>query len=687
MQTILIDPAIEINFALYTAMNLLQHETSPYLLQHKNNPVYWMPYGDDAFKKARLEQKLVLISIGYSSCHWCHVMEKEVFEDHGCAEVMNKFFVCIKVDREERPDVDHYYMDAVHLMGGRGGWPLNVFTLPDGRPVYGGTYFPKLQWINILEKLADLYRDEPEKMMEYATSLSEGLWQLSVVQIDNVPQEFNSDVLRDLVKRWSQHWDLRKGGMQKAPKFPMPGNWEFLLHYASVFSSTPGKEDGAKGALDMVFLTLDNMAMGGIYDHVGGGFCRYSVDAEWKIPHFEKMLYDNAQLLSLYARAYQVNSNSFYLRVIEETIAFVDRELTSPEGLFYSALDADSEGEEGKYYVWTEPELREVLGNDADFAIEYFSVGKEALWEHDKNNLLTPVMIDDYTGFSGNDGIALVKSIKNRLLNKRNERVRPGLDFKCITSWNALMVKALADVYSATGNTEYLNRATAVMHKIWELMYTEDGTLYRIRTSGRTTIPGFLDDYSFLTEACIVLFQAGGEKLWYDRALLLIQSIQQKFYDSRSGLFRFGTSSDPHSQKLDTQDNVMPSSNSCLARCLFLMSHITLDDSMAEVAKTMLQRVMPGVDYASGYTGWLQLYLWNSEPFFEIAITGPEASILSQLMRAEYTPQIVVAASTTESELPLLKGKFGRESAIYVCEGKTCFPPVDDVVKARAYIK
>jgi len=292
-------------------MNLLQKETSPYLLQHKDNPVHWMPYGDDAFKKARLEQKLVLISIGYSSCHWCHVMEKEVFEDEECAALMNKFFVCIKVDREERPDVDHYYMDAVHLMGGRGGWPLNAFALADGRPVYGGTYFPKLQWINILEKLSELFNSEPERMMEYATSLSEGLRQLSVIKIAEEPAEFKSEMLHSLVERWSEQWDTQKGGMQKAPKFPMPNNWEFLLHYAQVFSKEESREQFSSKARAMVMSTLNNMAMGGIYDHVGGGFCRYSVDAEWKIPHFEKMLYDNAQLLSLYAKAYQVHKEPF----------------------------------------------------------------------------------------------------------------------------------------------------------------------------------------------------------------------------------------------------------------------------------------------------------------------------------------------------------------------------------------
>ena len=671
-------------------MNLLHKETSPYLLQHKNNPVHWMPYGDDAFKKARLEQKLVLISIGYSACHWCHVMEHEVFENEECAALMNKHFVCIKVDREERPDVDHYYMDAVHLMGGRGGWPLNAFALPDGRPVYGGTYFPKQQWMDILEKLSELFSQEPERMMEYATSLSEGLRQLSVIHVDNEPKDFDVDVLHNLVEKWSAHWDTQRGGMQKAPKFPMPNNWEFLLHYAHVFATLKGKENIVEKARKIVFLTLDKMAMGGIYDHVGGGFCRYSVDADWKIPHFEKMLYDNAQLLSLYAKSYQVKKDSFYLKVIEETIEFIDRELTSQEGLFYSALDADSEGEEGKYYVWTENEIRETLGEDADFAMKYFSIGKESLWEHGKNNLLTPLSDDDFARTSNYD-LEFVKQkvslIRELLQKERNKRIRPGLDYKSITSWNALMVKALADIYDATGNEVYLNKAISGAEKIWNFMYSKEGILFRIRTSGQTSIPGFLDDYAFLTEAFISLFQSSNNKLWFERASLLLKQTIEKFFDHSSGLFKFGTGIDAISQKLDTQDNVIPSSNSCLSKCLFIMAHYTQDEQMGIMAKGMLQRIMPLVDYASGYSNWLQHFLWQSESFYEFAITGKEADDLSKSIRENYLPQKIVAASTIESELPILNDKFGTVSAIYVCAGKTCFPPVEKVQDALTYLK
>ena len=339
-------------------MNRLANSASPYLLQHANNPVNWYPWGTEALQKARDENKLILVSIGYSACHWCHVMEHESFEDEQVAAVMNEYFVCIKVDREERPDIDQIYMSAVQLMTGRGGWPLNCICLPDQRPIYGGTYFPKKDWTSLLINLAEFYKQKPQDAEEYAVRLTEGIQQYESVDFITEQPEYSKADLEAIVTAWRKHFDPEEGGMNHAPKFPMPNNWQFLMRYAHLM-----KDEGIANA---VKLTLKKMAYGGIYDHVGGGFARYSVDGRWHVPHFEKMLYDNAQLISLYAEAYTWNRDPLYKQIVDETIAFVQGELTSPDNGFYSALDADSEGVEGKFYIFTKEEIEEVLGEDVN---------------------------------------------------------------------------------------------------------------------------------------------------------------------------------------------------------------------------------------------------------------------------------------------------------------------------------
>ncbi|MEY3399012.1 MAG: hypothetical protein RL220_1606, partial [Bacteroidota bacterium] len=415
-------------------MNRLSGQTSPYLLQHAGNPVDWFPWGPEAFEKARSENKLMLISIGYSACHWCHVMEHEVFEDFECAEVMNAHFVCIKVDREEHPDVDHIYMDALHVMGQRGGWPLNVFALPDGRPVYGGTYIPKQSWLRILDSLTELWSREPDKMFEYAGKVAAGIKQLSLFDGEKVAS-FDPEVIDKVVEHWSGYWDRIKGGMRKAPKFPMPSDWKFLLTYGSLLRNDD--------ALSFAFFSLERMGLGGIYDHIGGAFARYSVDEDWKVPHFEKMLYDNAQLIYTYAQAYSINREPLFLRIIEETTSFIESEWKSQQGLFFSATDADSEGEEGKYYVWKLEELNALLGEDMSFAGQWFSLSDKGLWEHGNYILLRDpdeVHKLSESGLSNDVLMDRYEGLRRRLSEVRSARIKPGIDHKCLTSWNAMLV-------------------------------------------------------------------------------------------------------------------------------------------------------------------------------------------------------------------------------------------------------
>jgi len=373
--------------------NSLIHETSPYLLQHAHNPVKWMPWGDEALEKAKKENKLILISVGYSACHWCHVMEHESFEDETVAKIMNDYFVCIKVDREERPDIDQVYMMAVQLMTGQGGWPLNCFALPDGRPIYGGTYFPKKNWINILLNLVDLQKEQPDKMEDYANQLTQGLKLAELIKVNTNETDFKKELIINCYNNWKERFDNVDGGPNKAPKFPLPNNYQFFLRLST--DPSPTLPEGERvDLLEHINLTLTKMAYGGIYDQIGGGFARYSVDHYWKVPHFEKMLYDNAQLVSLYCEAYAVTKNSLYKNVVYETLEFIERELTAPNGGFYSALDADSEGIEGKYYVWTKEELQNILKDDFNLFADYYNINKLGLWEHDNYILLRNV--DDH---------------------------------------------------------------------------------------------------------------------------------------------------------------------------------------------------------------------------------------------------------------------------------------------------
>ena len=682
--------------------NHLVHETSPYLLQHAYNPVEWYTWSDEAWEKAKKEDKLVLISIGYSSCHWCHVMEKESFENDSTAALMNEHFVCIKVDREERPDIDQVYMSAVQLMTGSGGWPLNCFCLPDGRPIYGGTYFPNVTWNDLLLKLASFYAENKTQAEKYAAELTEGIRQTEFVNRAAGEPGFVLDSLKQTVSNWKISFDNVEGGPNRAPKFPLPNNYDFLLHY---YAAT--KDDSV---LFHVKLTLDKMAYGGIYDQVGGGFARYSTDSLWKAPHFEKMLYDNAQLVSLYSHAWQLTKNDLYKRVVQETLEFVRREMTSDDGGFYSALDADSEGEEGKYYVWEEDELKKLLGDRFPVFASYYNVNKTGYWEHSRYILLrkeSAKVVAEKNKTTEAQLSKLIADSKKILLEEREKRVKPGLDDKQLTSWNALMIKGYCDAYDAFGKKDYLDAAIRCANLFLTKGKMDDGGLrHQIRKSapfpsgkagdgslkGTEKNAGFLDDYSFTIEALIALYQSTFDERWLNEARTLANYTLLHFFDESSGMFYYTSDLDAPliARKKEINDNVIPASNSSMAKVLFYLGIYFEDEKYSGISARMLHNVQEGMPaYGSGYSNWGILFLHQATQFHEIVVAGSDAEEKRMELNQHYLPNKILAGSVDgKSKLSLLEQRFVTgKTLIYICENKACKLPTSNIEEAILQLK
>ncbi len=666
--------------------NDLINETSPYLLQHAHNPVNWMPWNEKSLSLAKSENKLILISIGYAACHWCHVMEHESFEDTLVAKSMNSSFVNIKVDREERPDVDQVYMNAVQLMTGHGGWPLNVVALPDGRPVWGGTYFKKDQWINVLNQLASLYDKNPEKLTDYADNLEQGMKSMDMVILNNDEPDFKLSFIDQVIKDWSQSFDMKMGGPNRAPKFMLPNNYHFLLRYAH-----QNKDSELQKYVD---LTLKKMALGGIYDQLGGGFSRYSVDTKWHVPHFEKMLYDNAQLVSLYSDAFLVTKNELYKDVVIETLDFIKKDLTSEEGVFYSSLDADSLNEEkkleeGAFYVWKKEELQSLLKEDYDLFSKYYNINAYGFWEHD-NYVLIRDKEDEQ--FSKDNKIkqdelrTKKKEWKQILLKERDKRSRPRLDDKTLTSWNALMLKGYVDAYRVFGNSSYLEIALRNASFILNQQINEEGGLYRNYKNGKSSINGYLIDYATTIEAFISLYQVTSDEKWLNTARNLTNYTFDNFFDESSNMFYFTSVKDAKlvTRNIEFRDNVIPASNSIMAKNLFKLSHYFNNANYLKSATTMLNNVKPEIkSYGSGFSNWLDLMLNYSNPFFEVAIVGKDSKQISQKISSYYLPNILIASSPTKAEAPLIKDRYvENKTYIYVCVNNTCQLPVDSIEKA-----
>lgn len=665
--------------------NELIHETSPYLLQHAHNPVNWYAWNDETLEKAKKENKLLLISIGYSACHWCHVMEHESFENEEVAAIMNQHFVCIKVDREERPDIDQIYMNAVQLMTGQGGWPLNCFALPNGEPFYGGTYYQTSQWKHILEAIAGEYTNNPQKLIDYAAELTKGVKTSEILPKITHNNPFNMDVLDIAVNRFKTNFDFTEGGTNRAPKFPLPNNYEFLLDYSYHTKSND--------ILAFVDLTLTKMAYGGIYDQIGGGFARYSTDSYWKTPHFEKMLYDNAQLVSLYAKAYQLHKNPLYKHVVYQSLAFVEREMTAKNGAFYSALDADSEGEEGKFYVWSKEELQHLLNDDFPLIEAYYNVNYDGKWEghyillrKDNNEVIAKkfkISVEELNKKIG--------TINTLLLEARSKRIRPGLDDKTLTSWNALMLKGYVDAYNTFGEEEFLNTAIKNATFIANTQIRKDGGLNHNYKNGVSNLNGYLEDYSFTIEAFIALYEATFDEKWLMLAKQLMDYTIIHFYDKQTGFFFF-TSDEAKgliARKMELSDNVIPASNSSIAKGLFMLGLYFENEDYTKKSTQMLKNIEAEIPkYVSGYSNWASLLLNQVKPFYEIAISGDNSLKKRNKFYRQYIPNKIIVGSIKKSNLPLLQEKqTNGKTMIYVCYNKACQKPVETVEEALKQMK
>ena len=671
-------------------VNRLIDETSPYLVQHAHNPVDWYPWGEEALARAQREDRPILLSIGYAACHWCHVMERESFENEETARIMNENFISIKVDREERPDLDAIYMQAVQALTGHGGWPMTVFLTPNGEPFYGGTYFPPEDRLGmpgfprLLKTMAEAYRTKRSDVTQAATQIVARLQQSSKVRpsLDLL----NREILHQATQNLEANFDEQNGGFGAAPKFPQPMTYDFLLHFHHA-------SNGVR-ALKMVEITLEKMARGGMYDQLGGGFHRYSTDGYWLVPHFEKMLYDNALLSRLYLHAYQVTGRDFYRRITEETLDYVLREMTNGDGGFYSTQDADSEGVEGKFFLWTPQEVEEALGKeDAVLFNAYYGVTPQGNFEGE-NILHVPreaSMVAAEMGVEVERLEAAIQRGKEILLKVRNQRVYPGRDEKILTAWNGLMLRSFAEAAAVLRRGDYRKAAIANASLITQVLQ-RDGRLLRTYKDGQAKLKGYLEDYSFLIDGLLALYELTFDPHWLAQARRLVDGMLDLFWEEKEGAF-YDTGRDHESLVVRPQelfDNATPCGSSVATEVLLHMALLTGEESYKRRASATLQSMGPLLpQYALGMGRWLaalDLYLHQPK---EIAIIGPREDPatrdLLEVVYSRYLPNRVVAGTEEEDlmgshELPLLRYRTkidGRPTA-YVCENYVCQLPVTE---------
>lgn len=665
-------------------LNHLKNETSPYLLQHVDNPVDWYPWGEEALQKAKTEDKPILLSIGYAACHWCHVMAHESFEDEATAVYMNEHFVNIKVDREERPDLDSIYMQSVVALTGHGGWPMTVFLTPDGRPFYGGTYFPPVprhgmtSFRQLMEGIVNAWHTNRENVDKQAGEISAHISRtIALTQQEDV---LDKTMFSRVASALFNNFDKQRGGFGGAPKFPPSMTLEFLLrHYLQT-------NDGM--ALRMAEVTLQQMAYGGIYDQIGGGFARYATDVNWLVPHFEKMLYDNALLARVYLHAWQITGNPLYKRITEETLDFVLRELRHEAGGFYSSYDADSEGEEGKFYVWEPDEIRDVLGDEADIFMAYFDVREGGNWEGVSilNILQEPAQIARDLGLDLSDLEAKIQELKSQLYAVRAQRIWPGLDDKVLTAWNGLMLAAFAEAGRVLARPDYTAVASQNAEFLYQNMRKADGRLLRTWKAGSAAkYDAYLEDYAYLADGLLALYQNTFDERWFSWAQELTEMILTYFRDKEHGGF-FDTAVDHESlihRPKDVQDNATPSGNALTALVLLRLSLYTGDGRYWDVAEQTVSALYgPMLQYPSGFAQWLiAAQFITSEPQ-EVAIVGQANDADVQALLAEvfahYRPDLVTAVGEVGAVVPLLanRDKIEGKATAFVCRRFVCQQPV-----------
>jgi len=683
-------------------LNRLAHETSPYLLQHAGNPVDWLPWGQEALQKAAAEDKLIFLSIGYSACHWCHVMAHESFEDEQVAAILNQHFVSIKVDREERPDLDRIYMSAVQSLTGRGGWPMSVFLTPDGHPFYGGTYFPPAprygmpSFADVLLSVADAWQNRREELVAGGRRLVAAIEGQSTVAAGEAAT-LNLSTLETAFQNLWRRFDHAHGGWGGAPKFPQSMVLEFLLRYHHTTADPPRIIEKMSQAQQMVFQTLDSMARGGMYDQLGGGFHRYSVDDHWLAPHFEKMLYDNAQLARVYLHAWQVSGDPFYRTITEEILDYVAREMTDPAGGFYSTQDADSEGKEGKFFLWTAAEIRDLLGAEAETFMAAYGVSEQGNFEG-KNVL-------EFVGrLKERDALA---EARRQLFEVREQRVHPGRDEKVLTSWNGLMLAAFAEAARALKRDDYRQIAERNAEFILSELKTADGRLRRVWRSavqpctvkdGRSKINGYLEDYSHLIEGLLELYQTTFNPRWYQAARELADVMLKHFRVAGGGFF---DTSDDHERLItrprELQDNAVPSGNAMAATVLLRLAGLAVEPRYAELSRHNLGQMQSLLaQYPLGFGQWLIALDYALARPREIAIVGDpgtaDTRALLEVCAAGYRPHQVVAVGAPGTEaaaLPLLQNRsqIQNRATAYVCVDFTCRPPVTDPAALRTLLK
>lgn len=679
-------------------MNRLRHETSPYLLQHADNPVDWYAWKPEAFEKARADGKPILVSIGYSTCHWCHVMERESFEDEAVAAFMNEHFVNIKVDREERPDVDQIYMEACQAINGSGGWPLNCFLLTDRRPYFAGTYYPPQQlhnrpaWLQVLQYMNDAYHNRREEVEKQASQLMKAIESSSTLFVKSELSKLAPEALftpegpEQILKQLTASYDRKHGGFGGAPKFPGTMGLRYLLEYSHL--------SGDAAPLAHFHFSMKQMIRGGIYDQLGGGFARYATDRQWLVPHFEKMLYDNALLVGLMADACRKVPEPAYERAIRETLGWVKREMTSPEGAFYAALDADSEGEEGKFYVWSQSEVETLLGEDAELFSAFYGITAGGNWEG-SNILHRPHSLAEFAEsrqLSTEELAIKLADGRMRLFEAREKRVRPAKDDKVLLGWNAMMATALAKAYNALGEPDFLEMAENNLDFLLSSMQQPGKTaLYHTYKEGAAQYDAFLDDYALLLEALLEVYQINFEERLLRKAEDLCAFLIDGFLDSGDKLFYFTgqEQNDIPVRRKEMFDGATPSGNSTMVHNLRQLSLLLGKPEYDTLAVEMLQRMKTSVEkYPGSFGRWVRALLYRSYPHYEIALVGLQAKAKAQHLNQHFVPnKVIMAATAANDHWPLLAGKSaGGDTNIYVCKEYACQQPVDSVDAAIAQI-